>query len=210
MLEQLPEPSECRHTFSDEFEQKMRELMDRKNHHGAWHKFAHRAAAVILAVLLGLGAWLAVDQDARAAVTRWIREVYENSVFYRFSGEASIDQNHTYELAWIPEGYEKVNQASTDTTQSVLYESKDSAFTFLWHNTHEGSLYKFDGTKGEGIPVLINGLEGHYYPAANSNTTNDLVWIDDNSKTLFSISSYLPFEDILHIAESVKLVKTEN
>ena len=211
MLEQLPKPSECRHTFSEEFEQKMQELMKHKNHHhSAWHRFAQRAAAVILAVLLGLGAWLAVDQDARAAVARWIREVYENSVFYRFSGEASIDQNHTYELAWVPDGYEKVNQVSTGTTQTVVYQSKDSTFTFLWHNTHEGSLYKFDGTKGEGIPVLINGLEGHYYPAANSNSTNDLVWIDDNSKTLFSISSYLPFEDILHIAESVKLVKTEN
>lgn len=210
MLEQLPEASEYHHIFSDEFEQKMRSLIDRNPHHGAWHKFVHRAAAVILAVLLGLGAWLIVDQDARAAVTHWIREVYENSIFYRFSGEASPDQIHTYELAWVPDGFEKSTQVSTEATHSVLYESEDSSFTFLWHNTHDGSLYKLIGTKGDGVSVMVNGLEGYYYPAADSNKTNDLVWIDDKSGIAFSISAYFPFEDILHMAESVKLVKTEN
>lgn len=209
MLEQLPESSECRHTFSDEFEQRIRELMERKNHyHGAWHRFAQRAAAVILAVLIGLGAWLAVDQDARAVVVRWIREVYENSIVYRFFGDASAEKNYFYELSWVPDGYEIAGQFSDVSTQTVIYQKESDAFTFTYHRITEGSLAQLFGTSGEGVSVSINGIVGQYYEAADSNTTSDLIWINEDAGVFYCISSFLPYEDIMHMAESVKLGKS--
>ena len=208
MLEQLPEPSECRHTFSDEFEQKMRELMSRKkHHHSAWHIVAQRAAAVILAVLLGLGAWLAVDQDARAAVIRWVREVYENSIVYRFFGDAPTEKNFFYKLTWVPEGYEITNQVGDDSTQTVVYQKESDVFTFMYLRTTEDGLPQLLETIGEGVTVSINGLSGQYYSAANNTTTNNLVWIDEDDRVFFCISSFLPYEDIMHIAEGVQLDK---
>jgi hypothetical protein len=150
MLEQLPEASECRHTFSDEFEQKMRELMVRKDHHhSAWHKFAQRAAAVILTVLLGLGAWLAVDQDTRAAVVRWAREVYESSIVYRFFGDTPTEGNFFYELTWVPEGYEIIDQVGDDSTQTVVYQNESDVFTFMYLRTTKDGLPPLLGTMGE-------------------------------------------------------------
>lgn len=208
MLEQLPEPSECRHTFSEEFEQKIRELMERKNHHETgWHKFAQRAAAVILAVLLGLGAWLAVDQDARAAVARWVREFYENSIVYRFFGNAPTEENFFYKLTWVPEGYEITNQVGDDSTQTVVYQKESDVFTFMYLRVTEDSLAQLIGTRGDELAVSINGIAGQYYEAADSSTTNDLIWINEDAGVFFSISSFLSYEDIMHIAEGVQLDK---
>ena len=208
MLDQLPEPSECRHTFSVEFEQKIRVLMDSKPHHSSWKKLAQRAAAVILAALLGLGAWIAVDQDARASVIRWIREVYENSIVYRFFGDVAAEKNYVYELSWVPEGYEITGQVGDESTQTVIYQKESDVFTFVYHRATEESLAQLLETKGDGVSVSINGIVGQYYEAANSETTNDLLWVDDDSGVFFCISSFLPYEDILHMAESIKLGKS--
>ena len=84
LLGALPEPEELAHDFSDGFEEKMRLVIAKEKRHSAFRKFGRRAAAVILAALVGMGAWLAVDQEARAMVSQWIRTVYESSVIYRF------------------------------------------------------------------------------------------------------------------------------
>lgn len=144
MLEQLPEPSVCRHTFSEEFEQKILALIDYRSHHGGWQKFAQRAAAVILAVLLGLGAWLAVDQNARATVVRWIQEVYENSIVYRFFEKNTGEKNYTYKFNWLPDGYEQVDQIAVGDTQIFVFQYLDKSFTFTQHRVSEDSLVKAD------------------------------------------------------------------
>lgn len=84
LLGALPEPEELAHDFSDGFEEKMRLVIAKEKRHSAFRKFGRRAAAVILAALVGMGAWLAVDQEARAMVSQWIRTVYESSVIYRY------------------------------------------------------------------------------------------------------------------------------
>ena len=207
MLEQLPEPSECRHTFSEEFEQKIRELIDYKPQHSTWQKFAQRAAAVILAVLLGLGAWLVVDQEARASFLKWAREVYESTIIYRFSGTASEKDCFNYELTWVPDGYEMIGQVGENSTQTLIYQKQDDVFTFVYHRITEESLAQLLGTRGDGLSVSINGIAGQYYQAADSNTTNDLIWINEDTRVFYCISSFLPYEDILHIAEGIKLVE---
>ena len=208
MLEQLPEPSECKHTFSDEFEHKMRALMNRQKRHETWHKSVRRAAAVILAVLLGLATWMAVDQDARAAVVRWIREVYENSVVYRFFDDAPSEKNFSYELTWVSEGYERNSQVGDNNTQTVIYQKESDYFTFVYHRTTESSLVQLLETRSDGVAVSVNGLPGQYYEAADSTTTNDLVWINEDDGVIFCISSFLPYEEIMHMAEGVRLCKS--
>lgn len=207
MLEQLPEPSQCRHTFSDEFEQKMRELIDHKPHHNAWRKFAQRAAAVILAALIGIGAWLTVDQDARAGVARWVREVYENSVFYRFTGDSPTNEPFDHELSWVPDGYELADQIGNGTTHVYVYKKGTDVFTVTFHRMSDSSFVKLIDVGDECENVKIHNLTGHYYPAADDTSTNDLVWIDDIAGMYYCISAYLDYEDILHIADGIKLVK---
>ena len=207
MLEQQPDLSECRHTFSDEFEQKMRELMELKSHRSTWHKFAHRAAAVILVVLLGLGSWLAVNQDARATVVRWLREVYENSIVYRFFGDSSAEKNYSYEMNWLPDGYELADQLVVGDTQIFVFQCQNEVFTFTYHKVSENSLVELTDVGANVKKIKIRNIDGYYYPAADDTTTNALVWIDDISGMYCCVSAHLDYDDILHIAESMKLLE---
>lgn len=80
------------HEFSASFEKKIRKLRKRADH-PYFYKTLHKAAAVILAILISGSAWLAVDTEARAAFFGWVKEIYETYFVYRFasnSDEASI------------------------------------------------------------------------------------------------------------------------
>lgn len=80
------------HEFSASFEKKIKKLRKRADH-PYFYKTLHKAAAVILAILISGSAWLAVDTEARAAFFGWVKEIYETYFVYRFasnSDEASI------------------------------------------------------------------------------------------------------------------------
>ena len=72
------------HEFSASFEKKIRKLRKRADH-PYFYKTLHKAAAVILAILISGSAWLAVDTEARAAFFGWVREIYETYFVYRFA-----------------------------------------------------------------------------------------------------------------------------
>lgn len=113
-------PEECRHVFSLSFEKKMRRLL-RKQRHPFAHRMLQRAAAIFLTALVGIGTWLAVDMQARAAFFRWCKEVYENQVIYRFYGEQR-GQTDVYRPAWLPDGYEEDSVFDpVEGSTSVIY-----------------------------------------------------------------------------------------
>ena len=208
LLGALPEPEELAHDFSDGFEEKMRLVIAKETRHSAFRKFGRRAAAVILAALVGMGAWLAVDQEARAMVSQWIRTVYESSVIYRFFGAASEGELPDYRPAWVPDGYVEVQSLRTESERVLVYQSSDSAFTLTYHWMDETKAGALDGTSGESEAVSVQGNTGYYYPSADPGSTNDLIWTDESSGLVFILSAYLPEHDILHIAESVELSDT--
>ena len=56
--------------------------------------------------------------------------------------------------------------------------------------------------------VWINGYLGDLYISLDPNETHCLIWSNENNQVAFAITTYLPPDDILHIAESVKLVNS--
>ena len=69
------------HEFSASFEKKIRKLRKRADH-PYFYKALHKAAAVILAILISGSAWLAVDTEARAAFFGWVKEIYETYDYF--------------------------------------------------------------------------------------------------------------------------------
>ena len=208
LLGTLPEPEELAHDFSDGFEEKMRLVIAKEKRHSAFRKFGRRAAAVILAALVGMGAWLAVDQESRAMVSQWIRTVYESSVIYRFFGAAPEGELPDYRPAWVPDGYVEVQSLHTGWEQVLVYQSSDSAFTLTYYWMDDTGIDILDGTSTKSKAVSVQGDPGYYYPSAGPGSTNDLIWTDESSGLVFILSAYLPEHDILHIAESVELSDT--
>ena len=84
LLTSLPKPDEIEHEFSEGFLNKMDALLALDKRRQRARSIARRAAMIVLTILVTLGAWLAVDTDARAAIMKWARELSDNGFAYRF------------------------------------------------------------------------------------------------------------------------------
>ena len=72
MLASLPDPEDCRHAFSPEFERSMERLIQKAKRKTRIRRCLQSIAVAALAVVIGLSAWLAVDTEARAAMVEWV------------------------------------------------------------------------------------------------------------------------------------------
>lgn len=215
MLKVLPEPEACTHEFSEAFRVKMKKLLEWEKRRQAFTTVRRWAAAVILLVLVSGAAVLTVDTEARAEFFAWVREVYENSIVYRFFNEPEEETLPDYELGWVPEGYELVELYKDENLYSAVYQKNDDVeATFVFDYSYiqvGGQLVVWaDESKHEHKELMVKNIEADFYCSLDSAEPSELVWIDDELQIIFTIQGYLDELDMLHIAESVFLDKTTN
>lgn len=207
MLDSLPADEDCICEFSPAFEARMNKLLVKARRQHYIGKYAQRVAAVMLAALVGLSAWLAVDPEARAVTLQWLREIYENSIIYHFFGELSTEFTAMYEPYWLPDGYIKTSENQEGNIHFIDYGSEDGdVILFTYYPMSDGTQHQLISA-GEitGEPVIVKGCSGNFYTSSDQTETNDLVWLDDDIGIIFVISSTLDKEVILEISESVAL-----
>lgn len=74
----------------------------------------------------------------------------------------------------------------------------------------QGGVADFVTEDSETISVTVNGMKGQLFLAKDwKNTRSTLTWIDTDNNIQFTLMAALNETDILHMAESVSLVKTE-
>ncbi len=198
------------HNFSFEFRRKMSNLLLKmKLHHGI-KAAARSVAAVFLALLIGGSALLTFNTDVRAAFFSWVREIYENSVFYQFVGEKEPDVLPYIRPMWLPEGYVEVDVVGNEYQQTVVYqnvEDTSKAFTFTYSRNAESKelwLYS-EGFAHE--EVTVNNFAADLYTPYDTSETNELLWVDENSGIIYKVSAYETANIMLHIAESIYLIE---
>lgn len=179
-----------------------------------WKNVAQKAAVILLVFSLSLGSLMAVSPTVRAAVVRWVTEWYETHVVYRFSGEQVADEMPQYEVTDLPEGYAETERVEWPSYVSIIYQKvndENTPWIYLQYiYMQQGASSNFEIENADIIPVTVNGLEGQLYLTKDSEQSDSTItWIDPNENILFAVSAALGADDILHIAESVSLVKTE-
>ena len=184
MLNSLPEDDGILPEPSVAFEKKMEQLVRQFKNREQRRKFLQCAAACFLAILVGLSGWLALDTEARASVSRWIREFSENKVFYRFfatedRSKISVD----FVPQWIPDGYMQI--------------------IFICNIADSGTEELIMGEDFQIKEVRIGDSFGDFYEEASAEESNGLTWIDEEAGVVFSITGYLDEETMVQIAESV-------
>ncbi len=199
--------------FSERFLDKMNALLSLDRLRRKRRQLWHRVASVFLAFLLGTSIFLATNPEARATFLAWVREVYENSVLYRFFGKPA-ENFPRYELGWIPQGFILDSEIETDIDgnkqRNLLYENPESggSFVFCYQTISEDIEMVVGGLEGEALPdsevILINGIACQYYPAGDFGISS-LVWVDEKLGLVFYLDSNLEKSVMLHIAESVHL-----
>ncbi len=204
MADALPAPEDCAHAFSPAFDRKMRPLLRRQ----AYRPLLRQAAAVLLAAFVGLGAWLLVDGDARAAFLRWVREVYETHLLYRFQGEAVEADHAAYAPTWLPAGYVETERHELYSQTVIIYENAEGQqLSFSCGVMQEGAAVGviLEGAAEEA--VTVSGLPGFYYEDPEGDDQSTLIWMDESLGLSFDLQTFEDFSVMLHIAESVDLVK---
>ena len=169
-----------------------------------WKNVAQKAAVILLVFSLSLGSLMAV---------RWVTEWYETHIVYRYSGEQITGEMPQYEIIDLPEGYIEDERVNWPSYVSVVYQNKDTGKTIYLDCTYmqQGSAsdYVTDGV--EVVPVTVNGLSGQLFLTDDwENKWNTITWNDAERNLQFEIDANVNRDVILHMAESVSLVKTEN
>ena len=187
---------------------------ERRRARPLWKNVAQKAAVILLVFSLSLGSLMAVSPTVRAAVVRWVTEWYETHVVYRFSGEQLSGEMPQYEITNLPEGYVEDERVDWPTYISIIYRKandENAPWIYLRYVYMQQGTVNNIGTEGADIiPVTVNGIEGQLYLARNPDESDSTItWIDPDKNIAFIVDAALDADSILHIAESVSLVKTE-
>ena len=194
---ELPEPSVA---FEKKMEQLVRQIKNREQR----RKFLQCAAACFLAILVGLSGWLALDTEARASVSRWIREFSENKVFYRFFATEDLSKiSVDFVPQWIPDGYMMEQVETGYATKVILYSNGENQIIFICNIADSGTKELVMGENFQIKEVRIGDSYGDFYEEASAEESNGLTWIDEKAGVVFSITGYLDEETMVQIAESV-------
>ena len=205
ILDSLPLPQECDHQFSPQFERKMKRVIRRGRHPGAY-KFLRTAACFLVAVVLTGTTWLTVDAEARGAFFAWVRQQYETFVEYRFEGPAP-DEEMTTDFAptWLPDGFEETNVQSAGGTSMRTYSNSDGRVIHFMYSAGADATSLFvisDQMTAE--EVAVGTQKADFYWDADPQNANALVWQSESGDILFCISAALPESEMVKIAESIE------
>ena len=195
----------------------MRAEMDPPRRHIILLRSLRSAAAACLIFALVITALIATDAFATETGLRWRVRYRENEVTWIFKdGIEQDDELPSYELTWLPEGYELSADTLGPTLQrSISYKNPGDDQGRVWFHYmqitdketyHLGSL---DEGTYEAESVEINGMPGELYTFVDEPDSGYLLWIDKRGCIVFLLDFDSGVEDAIKIAESVTQIEEE-
>ena len=186
----------------------------RKRARPIWKSALQKVAMILLVFTLSLGSLMVVSPTVRAAVVRWVTEWYETHIVYRYSGEQITGEMPQYEITDLPEGYAEVESKRIEWPDYISFtyynpnKENDQGIIFDYTYMSQGGVADFVTEDSETISVTVNDLKGQLFFSKDwENTRSTLTWIDADNNIQFTLMAALNETDILHMAESVSLVK---
>lgn len=175
-----------------------------------------RCAAVASAVLiLGFGMLMAISTEARAAVWGWVRE-FAGGVHYKYFFEGDKVGTSEVEIGtlkyypgWLPEGTEYVTTIEEFGGEIHIYTNENDALIRFSYSTDTKAATYIDGVEYTQKSVTVNGCAGTIYLAPSEEQTNSIIWTDNSVPVIFIFAADCSEEDLIKVAESVKLVEDE-
>ena len=183
---------------------------ERRRARPLWKNVAQKAAVILLVFSLSLGSLMAVSPTVRAAVVRWVTEWYATHIVYRYSGEDISGEMPQYEISGLPQDYTEIIRDVYEASVSVVYESPSGdMICFDYTYMQQGAANIIAPGDDEILDVIVNGIQGQFFLSHDPADAKTITWIDANSNLQFVVKAFCSETDILHMAESVSLVKTE-
>ncbi len=205
VLASLPEPEECKETFSPKFERRMKKLIRRVDH-PVQYWMQKSVACFLVALLLGSSCLLALSSEARAAFWGWIREVSAGWSVYHYVGEKKDSlEDIIYRPTWIPDGYEVISEYSSPRNVKIEYKKTDEELAMFSYTMYTESMDAQVESDGAEIKhILIDGHSADLYLDSEPGKESVLMWMNDEAGALFTISAPFSGDEIIRMAESVE------
>ena len=177
-----------------------------------WKAIARKAAVALLIASLGLGSVMAVSPTARAAVIRWVMELYETQIVYRFFGKDISGAMPQYGIEGLPDGYIETERIVHSASVSILYVlDTGDLVTLDYVYMQQGALAviapKDDTTV---LTVKIGDFDGQAFVSQKATSAKTIAWVDTTANIQFIVKGFGEFESVLEWAESVTLIDSIN
>lgn len=204
----IPAPESFHHSFSPAFERKMRRVLRRGNHPVAY-RVLQRVAGLVLTIIVSGSIWLSVNAEAREVFFRWVSEWTEGAYHYFIPGSESSEASSVkYSPPEIPDGYFLLDSLQPeDGSGRYEYANEEGrVFRFTYDLSGDIEFYLLTNT-GERHPIEVNGKSAWFYPAESDNNSNALIWVDEETGALLSVSGFFDEESLIQWAEGVQVAK---
>ena len=173
-----------------------------------WKHLLRVAACLLLVATLSLAALCLVNSEVRAKIYRWFTRLYDAHTEYEFSGGQFETSLPTYTLTHVPEGYELINHRVWLSGQSMFYENPEGELlVFKYGYMQQGNILGMNTGEMEISEVKVGNCPGRFYLAPDAETSNALIWQDEDAGIVYDLDGFFTEEEMLYLAERVSLAE---
>lgn len=194
----VPLEDEISLSFSSKFINKMNKLiMNQKKSFWKYVNTAKKRVAIVAIALLSLFMAVLGNEEVRASMLQWCKEVYEEYTHYFFEGEMTKEITHKYQLMMVPEGFEVVQEIDEKECRIITYQNENGERIIFEQWATEGHDYIMDNERLKWSTVIINGKNIELFVDSSD---MGAMWTEDG---YFFFLIYYACEDIEIIKELV-------
>ena len=198
---------------STELRQKIRKII-KSDHHKVIVKNALRYAkkvAVIIAIIIpiSLGSLLSVEAS-RNIIFNSVFEWKADHVDIYFKDTSSkqpaqnVDKSGSYQPQYLPEGFSEIETVKYGETQRIKYQNKEKvSIVFEQTPLAEEGTTTVDTEHSTYKEITINGQKASLFAAKTPNDKTYILW--QNGKTNFLLNSTIDQQELIKIAENIKI-----
>jgi len=170
-------------------------------HKSAIIKFIQSAAAVLIICTVLLGTLMLVSPTVRAAVVDFVRSWFEDRTeYYTPDSNYNIDKEWVFE--YIPDGFELLDVSKTELQLFHVYQNSDNSLLMISISDGRQAI---DNEHSElSHAVLENGNSVDIYESNDFIYPSIIIVFDETSRLIITITSELPINELLMIAENIK------
>ena len=200
------------HDFSPGFERRMQPLL-RRAAYPVRYRLLRQCANVFLALLIGLGALLALSPSARAIVrtwfreeTGWFRDIVNDNVQYLPNESTSPNVQYDYFLPEVLDGYTLLHTSEDVSGKMYVYVNDNGQVLHFEYIRHiQGtSLVIFDPEDYIHHTNTVGKSTADIYLAPDSSENSIIVWECPETQVLLFIRARASEDELIALAESVK------
>ena len=147
-----------------------------------------------------------MTMNPRTAKITYLKEHHEEYDSYQFHGTVPLKEMVNWTPSFLPEGYIESKRTDLGTLVEITYDCKDLDMwiTFSYLRLAEGSGFDLDNEHHVVTEISVQDMDGYLY-TASEDKLNAVVWFNETLGYGSLLSSRLPPDTLLKVAESVNM-----